>query len=339
MTKQQTFQQFIDQALAGTPTVSNTPEYEIHHAPIFEDFDRGNMLRRLSKRPDTERAKPDSLHIGVAGFHNFDVVVRTRPEHILFLDVNPGQERFWKTMVHLLKQNETPKSFEKAFHALRIEGSIRCWDDTHVEESPFVGIENYMQQASWLHNADEYNYLHSMARDGKIAATTMDLLNDFERAEVLGNALKDKGLKTDTCYWANISSFFRPHRAASFLSRNDTVFGEAPRGSYPSNTLTYPIYAYRENRATKTNQPWTDAQMQHAAVYHPETLPPMEQFLRIISAIGGEQGEHYLLETKAKPYRQMLIYDGPPKRLPAQERSWRERMQQADKPDGPSIYP
>lgn len=332
------FQQFIDDALAGTPSVTQTPEYEIHHAPIQEHFDRGQMLRRLDTRPAGERDKPNSLHIGVAGFHNFEVVGRTRPENILLLDVNPAQERFWRTVVRLLQKHETPEAFSEAFHDLRIEGSIHCFDDAHVTETETTDIEGYMHGASWLNDPEQYRYLHRMACEGKIAATTIDLLKDFKRAEVLGDALKEKGLKADTCYWANINSFFRPHRAGSFLSRNDTTFGEGPRGAYPTDTLVYPIYAYRVDRAEKTNQFWTDEQMQHAKIHQPETLPPAEQFLRIISAIGGEHGEHYMLETKAKPYRQMLVYDGPPARLPAKERSWRERMQQVEGPDAPLVF-
>lgn len=333
------FQQFIEKSLAHVPSVTQLAEYEIHHLPIQEHFDRGQMLRWLDKRPANEREKPNSLHIGVAGFHNFEIVGRTRPENILLLDVNPAQERFWKTIVRLLQANETSKSFKEAFHALRIEGSIRCWDGTQVNEAPFTNIEYYINDVDWLNEPDQYDYLHRMACQGKIAAASIDLLHDFKRAEVLGDALKNRGLVTDTCYWANIGSFFRPHRGSSFLSRNDSVFGEAPKGANDPNSLVYPIYSYRVDRAQKTNQHWNDESMQHASIHHPETLPPMEQFLRIISAIGGEQGEHYLLETNAKPYRQMIIYEGPPKRLPAHERSWRKRMQQAEQQGPNCIFP
>ncbi len=333
----QDFQQFIDQALAHSPSVTKLDEYDIHHTPILEHFDRGQMLRRLDARPAAERGKPNSLHIGVAGFHNFEVAGRTRPENILLLDVNPAQERFWKTVVRLLQTNEEPQAFREAFEALRIEGSIRCWDDSRVTETQPSDIAYYLAETSWLKDPEQYQYLHRMACDGKIAATTIDLLNDFERAEALGDALKEKGLKTDTCYWANISSFFRPHRAGGFVGRNDTVFGEGRRAGYEPGTLIYPIYAYRVDRAEKTTQLWTDEQVQQARIHDPKSLPPMEQFTRIISAIGGEQGEHYLLETNAGPYRRMLIFDGPPTRLPAAERSWRARMQLGEQNAGPVL--
>lgn len=60
--------------------------------------------------------KPEkSLHIGAAGFYNFDIAAITRPDFLLFLDMNPDQQIFWQEVIAMLAANPSPEGFVNDF--------------------------------------------------------------------------------------------------------------------------------------------------------------------------------------------------------------------------------
>lgn len=323
MAELSTFQEAIADAVKASPHSAMPAAYPIHDLPVLEAPHRATLLRKLDARDASRDKVPDRLHIGVAGFYNFDIAATTRPDYMLLLDVNPHQEVFWRDITALLAEHKDTASFRAAYDARKQEDGYHCADGTVLPVSGHDDLADYMGKARWLTNENGYAHLHKLASEGRIAAATINLLRDDERAEAIGDAIAKLGLHTDTCYWSNIADMLQPHRGGRFTNKRDTVFGDVA-SCMAAPGVKMPVFGYREGEGQRAVELWTGDAIYDAAVHAPETLPPYERLMRHVSAIGGKEGDHHFLAVM--PKHPLIITDGPPRRLPNEEREWRKEM-------------
>src|SRR5690349_12765524 len=88
-----TLQRDLDQALGR-------PQSFIHGQPAYllslgEYTHRAEILKTIDQLPD---APPDGklLHIGIAGFHNLDMLATGKFNYGILLDINDNQARMWQ---------------------------------------------------------------------------------------------------------------------------------------------------------------------------------------------------------------------------------------------------
>lgn len=72
--------------------------------------------------------------------------------------------------------------------------------------------EQRIQEQPWLQDAEQYAYLRKLAQEGKIAAVTLDAL-DESRCRALSQAIHDAQMRVAVVYASNIGSFVYPHAA------------------------------------------------------------------------------------------------------------------------------
>jgi hypothetical protein len=322
--KHETFQNRLDSALAAYPSSSTGHANGIHHAPVGEHAHRIQGLRHLQSTHAL--AKPEkSLHIGAAGFYNFDIAAITRPDFLLFLDMNPDQQIFWQEVIAMLEANPSAEGFVEDFKSRQDGHGFRTAQGI-LKQSALADFSDFYFNAlpAWLADPEAYAHLRHLALCGHIGTATIDLIHDAKRAEALGNCLRELGLHTHTAYWSNIGSYFEPKRRGYSTSTRDSVYGDMPNGSNLGVLFKEQTYIERERQSVLH----TSESIHDASMRAPENLPRWEKFMRNVSAIGGEEGEHFFMHITRK--RPLIIHEGPPRRTPDAERNWRARMEMGE---------
>jgi hypothetical protein len=332
----ETFQQYIDRILDPVEHESEVVCADIHWRPVLEQDHRKKILDLLRKEfpsaVDNSSSRESTLHIGVAGFFNFDIASITRPDYLLLLDNNKNQKDFWLCVVETLRISDSTAEFRQNFRAsTRVE---RLGNDPYTPASSLYGIyhpdngnvarlrdcdsdgnklEAYLSHAAWLQDEDAYQYLRHMALTGKIASAVIDLEKDTLRCATLGAAVKKLGMESQTCYWSNIGCYMHPRitviagdpASEIFISSHEAadVFATKDGGlHYPNSTF----YSQNNDALTPANQIVTWAGNENGKT------PPFEQFLRNISAIGNSKKTlHFLTEHDNKI--PLVVTDGPPR--------------------------
>lgn len=295
-----TFQQSIDEAIANTPT--NGSDHEVAHSkPIMECEHRAQVMARLKKDLKHHQG-PNRVHMGVAGFFNLQIAATTKPDYLLLLDYNTAQETFWHHVIDELKTAESLKDFKR-------------YDCPPLTEEGF-------------------QHLKKLAHEGCIATATVDIINDRERAERLGNHLAEMELETDTAYWSNIGAYLMPgitesRRASNLISSTDSV--------HRDGTLQYPTKGF--GGVQRGTSHWDGEETKHGKPVAFEELPPYERMLRNIAAIGGTKGTHIMTDLM-EGYAPLIITDGPPSRTPKQwaKHEKAKRAYDAAVCEGKSVY-
>lgn len=288
------FQEEINRAIDLLPLGACKDLNQIFSTPRLEVEHRKIVLERLTKDKSEYHHGPDRVHIGVAGFFNLEIAAVTRPDYILCLDCNTAQPQFWKEVVSALKDNDSIAGFRK-----------NC------------GLVNGYY-ANWLREPDAYAHLHKLAKEGRIATGTIDIIGGMDRAEAIGATLKRLSLKTDTAYWSNIGAYLLPNREEAFVSIEDNVSGNEPL-EYSDGTKIPPMRYSNDIFAGEKRDDaaliWDGKEFKHGNKLIPfEKLPPLEKMLRNISAIGGKTGCHIMTDLMADG-RPLIITDGPPRNL------------------------
>ena len=283
----ESFQEQIDEALRGVPRSSETRVGEVHAPPLQEAVQRSATIAKL-----VERGVPnqhDCLHMGIAGFFNFDIAAVTRPDYLLLLDINTQQHAFWREVISMLKKHETPQQFYSDLHARvgREQGYFFCDNGQKLElRDSSDDCLFYVHNALWMKDQSAYDHIRRLANDGRIATAEIDLVKDEARATALASALRSGPYETDTCYWSNLATFLVPRGGA----RAPKNYRELIEQRFGINDHTVPNPSYSLDGASS-----------------------FEKFLHHVSLIGGEKGMHILCGTV--PNQPLTITEGPPSPL------------------------
>jgi|GEM_PF-5422955 len=211
-----TLQEYLDTRL---PPAHYDVENYVHFAPVSERLQRHEIIeelrddfsRRAGKSSDAKR-----LHIGAAGFFNFDIVHASRADACVLIDKNSNQRLFWDGIVRMIHDAPNKDAFRELFsqHAAEylpkeLTNSTGVW----VGDLDYA---NFMGDTQWARKDDSYRYIRNLVEHGKVASVTLDVF-DVPRCETLAGALKkyrdgqDAGYRTKTVYGSNIWDFVNAH--------------------------------------------------------------------------------------------------------------------------------
>lgn len=306
-------QTYLEDALTDVPITSVWDE--VHFEPIGEKNHRALIMHKLQARAARDIPASPRIHVGVGGAFNFDIIGQTHPDAALLLDANSAQHVFWGRVIALLAQCETRAAFYEQYRTLsrdlemprdlvratpgerakvlREQQGLHLREENESWAMPYPNVTT-----AWLEPA-AYEHLHRLAKAGKIASVTVDIVHDKRACQVIGRSLEEQGYAVDTCYWSNIGSTLEPN----VPDIRDVVSGNGKRLAYPE--LTY----FDHKNTGNSHPPYT--------TWHgkpKEKVPLYEQMLRNISAIGANSHSAHMLTTYSNDdYYPLVMTDGPPR--------------------------
>ncbi len=143
---------------------------------------------------------------------------------------------------------------------------------------------------------EAYRHLHRLAQQGRIAAATVDLVNDANRCTAIGKSLRVNGLVTDTCYWSNIASFLHPHNEhEEYVRTKGSVFASrAPDkgGLHYDNSNYHNLYDPVAAPVPGLKHWNGDEVTVKGRLLKERELPGFERLMRHVSAVAGKAGMH-----------------------------------------------
>lgn len=282
--------------------------HQIYMAPVGEHIHRREILRELKDGlPGTHGHH--RMHIGVGGMFNLEMAAMTKPDALLLLDANPAQKSFWDLFVILLKECEHPRELLGFLKHGIVQSGVSLEHKLFDLDYLFHDYPAWQQPAA-------YQHLRQLAQDGKILTADVDLVADRKRSEALGKFLHQKGFKTETCYWSNITDFIG---ASDPQGRTFHTEGAVFEPGVAFERFRYHGPKMRQQHAGRTQ--WDGEEKQPGLfgigtrTMRFEEYPPLEKFLRNVSSIGGSHGQHYMTanESIAAADTPLIRFDGPPR--------------------------
>ena len=328
MNSMETLQAIVDKAGAAWPTAEAPLQAPIHTLPDREARHRGKILKHLDTYP--VEAGGRTLHMGVAGYFNFDVICKTRPGYVLLMDANANQQRFWEELFTLIAKNPTAEGFAKELGERLVDHKFVCADGTLLDER--FSHEDPMYALQSLKDEGNYAYLHRLAKDGHAAFATVNLVTEAGKCNTIGQALREAGFNTTTAYWSNIGSFFHASRRGVLTSRDQDMYGlesaiEDKEAKFDPNLVGEPGLHYKNRGFYQADgsaaEHWKGyASQEERNAMDDSAVPPFERFLENTSALGGLKTVHMhshasdrIQNIKRFP---LMLSDGPLRRLPEQ---------------------
>lgn len=219
---------FQEQLATYQPDPATFLRKDVHTFPVNEGRHRDQILAEVKRDYAALPRERDyaRVHLGFAGFFNFDVAALGHYDGMVLCDLNQDQIRFWNKVIELLAQYENPGAFRKAFakcyEKIEHEGNTRSDHYFHVDD---VGgrvqlrfqssdkmfsfsANTFLSDQEWIKDAKMYRHLHDMAKAGNIAAVPLDA-HSKEQCSALGDAIaaaniNSKPVKLDSIYASNI---------------------------------------------------------------------------------------------------------------------------------------
>lgn len=307
------FQQIIDRNLE--PIQRHSVSAEVHFAPVGETRQQEEILAKWLPS-HTTLASSKRLHIGVAGGFNFSIAAQTRPEKILLLDINAEQEKFWRIIIDLLKEHATSQQFLAAFDNL-LSGE-------HFNGIALRDNKDYPHNADWITNPDSYDYLHQMACQGNIAATTFDIIHDEHASKALREVFKEQCLYPATCYWSNIGESIQPRHLYSNVSFRESAFPDMGK------THNYPARDFYQNgiiHSSHDSRPFSDQGIQRWDGVDEQNIPLYEKFMRHTSLLGNEplSVHMFTIADLQRNNLKMMVSEGPMRDPDNVRNLWRQK--------------
>lgn len=331
MLMEMTLQSIVDEAAASIGVSTPMIHAPIHTLPDGEARHRKKILTQLHEHPFPESDK--SLHIGVAGYFNFDIIAKSRPNYVLLLDSNDNQTRFWRELFAIIKKNETVDAFAGALTHRTAPSGFVCEDGSVLPKR--LGSDKAMLGLEFLYDNGVYSYLHELAANGRMACTTINLVSESAKANAIGKVLRDKGFSADSAYWANIGSFFHATRGGVLRSKDDDIYGHEDREFYGVG-LHYKNASFYKIDEEESNH-WLGYGSQEKRNAMPDNeVPAYERFLQNTSALGGLKTLHMHSHANDKikyiHRYPLIISEGPLRRLPEQVEA-RKNARDTNHPD------
>jgi hypothetical protein len=196
----------------------------------------------------------NDVFLGIAGFKSFDIVAQAGADssyqNIVLFDVNQRQIEAMDDIVQLIASCENREEFLVKFRekypdymrrpplersTLANKGVAREYDEffnvygankEHYQPQTIESLDSYIasqlgSRESWLNN---YDVMHSLAREGKIKVVHLDL-RDPERVHTLKAWLDAKGLHVGHMYLSSVMSFMDPKFKTDYHSHQATLPG------------------------------------------------------------------------------------------------------------------
>ncbi len=337
----------------------------VYVCPSAEYNDQAHIIRMLRKRGKPEGDK--RMHVGVAGFFNFDMAAITRPQAILLLDNNRDALRVWDVAIDTLKTCEHPRMFKDRFLA-GLDALQR--EDSTIRLQPRDYMAAYLDDdARWIKNAKAYAHIRDLAMNGAILKGEMDIVAANAAPQQVGQAIRDSGFVIDTAYWSNIGQYNSPYvqgsargSLAARLTGGQAFTGEVMFGK---KGLRYRNEYFNSNSRAVGPQKWDGDDYRHRFELgalklgkkqrrSAEEYPPYERMLQNISELSSAKTLHSMTSNVGNNSPILLMisddmeryfgkphyFEGPPRRTQeqwVQREALRQRVQQV-RDEGKGIY-
>ncbi len=147
-------------------------------------------------------AYQNKVHVGFSGWFNLDIMAVMQQPYGVFADINATQKPFWEATFATLAATPHRRDFPEAIATTYAGFSIRS--NATLQRD----INQYQTTPHFLSNDYLYDHLHTAARDGRMAAITLDIL-DTARIQQLAESLQQQNLQVGSVYISNIMMTFK----------------------------------------------------------------------------------------------------------------------------------
>ncbi|MGA8165631.1 MAG: hypothetical protein WB791_11555 [Waddliaceae bacterium] len=195
-----------DKNLTNTPSYISTNE---------EGLDKvREILGNIPKHPN-------GVHLGVSGWHNYDIMALRKSKCGILVDLNKSQSAF-----NLFTLNEIFNKIEKTPQWMQVfQPGV---SESRDAFTPYEQLESEtLRPGSWLSDDESFEHIKAMAQEGRIFVVTADF-QDTPFFEAVRETLEAQNLIIDTLYTSNIHDYIPPENADRFqhtvkvLSHEDT---------------------------------------------------------------------------------------------------------------------
>lgn len=191
-------------------------------------------------------------HVGVSGWHNYDIAAITRPSYLIVGDVSKKTLDFHAASIEFLKSSQTREEFiQKMAKQLLSDSSeplteanfkdhfqLIVWDQDHPikmedyyknsSEPLYEKVENALKMemnrpGSWLFTEEKFRFIQKQAIDGKILSHSVNLV-DPESFQSFSTKLNNVCSSIHTLYLSNAQDWIHsPQARKSFVSHIQSI--------------------------------------------------------------------------------------------------------------------
>jgi len=196
--------------------------------------------------PKLNKSYDEKIHIGLSGWHNFDIMCVNNPNRGIILDINSNQVNFMKyTLENISKSNNRQtfvdniidqlnklyfikykKLLEIINHELHekelwnhINFHLNITDDVtydkynkilnsyNYDKEEFVEIRHELtRKGSWLSTDNNYNYINKLVLNNKIIVIQENIEN-YKHFQYLSQMLINNNIDVETLYVSNVHGY------------------------------------------------------------------------------------------------------------------------------------
>ena len=170
-----------------------------------------------------------TLHVGVSGLQNLDMIAARRSNFGVLLDINPNMQKVMSVVRDICRSE--PKVNRQEFVSAfinRISTDPELWDDETKKE---FQLSNFQRKAaeswSWLSSEDSFDHVRALFLEDRIISINLNFSN-VENVERIARWARQNGVAIDTVYISNIFEWNMSENAKKLVSlarvgREDTL--------------------------------------------------------------------------------------------------------------------
>ncbi|WP_042279812.1 LIC_10091 family protein [Candidatus Protochlamydia sp. R18] len=193
--------------------------------------------QRLREAPQANEKQ--TIHIGCATWHNFDMICERKSTYGLIVDFNPKNAAFIKKTIDIINASNTRKVFKQSMidylNSLQ-EEEKNLFFHTDQQGLPTDKIEQELsREGSWLQSEESYLFIRKLVSEGHLIAITEDITN-FEKFAGIRKFLDHNNIAIDTLYLSNICNFMHTDndkyaftKSIKSMLQRDTILINCPK--------------------------------------------------------------------------------------------------------------
>lgn len=187
-----------------------------------------------------------SCHIGFSSWFNFDIIFKRKSSRAVLIDFNPRTKAFLQETLNLVMTSGDRNEFAGRIsqHIAKDKYNYSPNVSEEVEYSYQPEEEVFVEQTipnNWLNSDEGFNYIKTLAKEGKIAIITENICSD-EKMKRISSVIKENGYFVDTLYVSNIAKYMTTEtdrnfyiRSINHLSGSKTKIIHVPSERYSSD--------------------------------------------------------------------------------------------------------
>lgn len=189
-----------------------------------------------------------TMHIGCATWHNFDIMCTRKSKYGLIIDFNPKNADFIRKTVDIIKASESRYVFKGSMisYLNSLKGKEReLYFHPDQQGLPTSRIENELsRKGSWLASEENYLFIKELVSNDHLVAINETITNSQTFSKIR-TCLDSNHVVVDTVYLSNICNFMSTnHDKQAFVKsikqmlNKDTLFISCPRLKHLHSTAT-----------------------------------------------------------------------------------------------------